>query len=113
MPNIRRKQRKRGRTYIVDWSEFRRIKQGDAAQAIEFDQSTLSRLEKGLIPYNQDQIEKLAQLFRCQPEDLLTTDPFNVEVARKLYFSARDLPAHDQEILLDLAMSISKRRAGL
>lgn len=46
-----------------------------AVQALGWSQSTLSRLEAGETPYDQDKLEQLAELYRCDVVDLIRTDP--------------------------------------
>ncbi len=35
----------------------------------------LSKIERGLVPYNQELLEALAELYACEPVDLLIRDP--------------------------------------
>jgi len=37
--------------------------------------ATLSRMETGKLPYNQEKLEALARVFHCQPWDLLRGPP--------------------------------------
>ena len=38
-------------------------------------QATLSRLERGLHPYDQDFLELAAEAYRCTPADLIVRNP--------------------------------------
>lgn len=75
MPPVRRPPRKRARTYFREWREYRDRKQGEVAALIEVDPGTLSRLESGKSPYDQDILEKLALVYGCDPEDLISVNP--------------------------------------
>lgn len=75
MPPVRRPPRKRARTYFREWREYRDRKQGEVAALIEVDPGTLSRLESGKSPYDQDILEKLALVYGCDPEDLISINP--------------------------------------
>jgi transcriptional regulator with XRE-family HTH domain len=46
-----------------------------AADAAQITHGTLSRIERGLVPYNQDLLENLALLYGCDPAELLVQNP--------------------------------------
>lgn len=46
-----------------------------AAAYVHKSHATLGRIERGLIPYNQALLEGLAELYRCEPGDLIMRDP--------------------------------------
>lgn len=46
-----------------------------AAAAIGVNKSSLSRIERGLMPYSQDILESLAAVYDCDPAELLIQDP--------------------------------------
>jgi transcriptional regulator with XRE-family HTH domain len=77
MSPIKRPIRRREGTYLREWRETMNppMSQAEAARRIGRDHSSLQRLEKGLIPYNQDWLELLAALYGCKPEDLISRDP--------------------------------------
>ena len=76
MPPIKRPPRKRQRTYFREWRLHRdKMKQYEAAEALGIDRSTLSRIESGESPYDQDMLEKMAVLYGCNPGDLLAVNP--------------------------------------
>lgn len=66
---------RRGRTYLKQWREFRQKTQEQAAPLLGIDQSTLSRLERGISPYDQDFLEKAAFVYMCEPQDLIMRNP--------------------------------------
>lgn len=47
------------------------------AERIGATHSTLSRVERGLQPYNQDMLEMLAVELQCSPADLLVRHPLD------------------------------------
>ena len=76
MAPVKRPPRKRQRTYFREWRlHHDKLKQYEAAEALEIDSSTLSRLESGESPYDQDMLEKMALLYGCDPGDLLAINP--------------------------------------
>jgi transcriptional regulator with XRE-family HTH domain len=72
MPNVTRihnsKQPRRPH-YIEEWAERREMKQADIARELGADKSIVSRWFGGATP-SQEWQEKLAALFRCDPESL-------------------------------------------
>jgi transcriptional regulator with XRE-family HTH domain len=51
--------------------------QVQAAEHLYVDASTLGRYENGQTPYNQDLLERAADLYRCGIVDLLTRNPLS------------------------------------
>jgi transcriptional regulator with XRE-family HTH domain len=75
MPPVAKKPRKRLRTFFREWREFRGLKQNRVAELLEIEPSTLSRLEQGKSPYDQDMLERLAEIYECEPAEILAVDP--------------------------------------
>lgn len=63
------------KNYIRAWREYRRLSLEKVADRVGTSHSTLSRVERGLQPYNQLLLEALADALRCEPVDLLIRDP--------------------------------------
>lgn len=68
--------------FIAEWRKFRSGMTQEALAArvedllgMSFTTSTLSRIEKGVSPYNQRQLEAIASALGCQPADLLNRNP--------------------------------------
>lgn len=77
MPSVKRPHRERQRTYLKEWRDFRDRKQNEVADLLEIAPSTLSRLEAGKTPYDQDILERLALVYGCDPEDLISVNPYH------------------------------------
>lgn len=75
MAPVPKKPRKRLQTFFREWREYRGLKQNRVAEMLAVEPSTLSRLEQGKSPYDQDMLERLAEIYECQPSDILSTDP--------------------------------------
>jgi transcriptional regulator with XRE-family HTH domain len=71
------KSRRRRRTYLREWREHRGLTQVAAAERLGIDQSTLSRIERGETPYDQDFLEKAAFAYLCEPADLIMRNPLD------------------------------------
>lgn len=64
-------------TFLKQWRKHRNLTQEKAADRIGIDRTTLGRIERGLVPYNQIFLEQAADAYRCEPADLLMRDPKN------------------------------------
>jgi transcriptional regulator with XRE-family HTH domain len=85
MPPVSKPSRERRATFFLQWRKFRKLSQEAAAERIGVDRSTISRIEKGESPYDQDFLEKAAFAFGCDPEDLLTIDPTKRDPLREVW----------------------------
>lgn len=89
MPPIKRPTRQRRRTYFKEWREFStEMSQSEVALKLGRNHSSLQRLESGKSPYNQDWLEELANLYRCDPHDLISRDPRGSKAVRSDVMSA-------------------------
>lgn len=70
-----KKPRPRRKTFLKEWREYRNLTQDQAAERIGITQATLSRIERGIHPYDQDFLEKTAFAYGCEPQDLLMRNP--------------------------------------
>jgi transcriptional regulator with XRE-family HTH domain len=66
------------------------------ADALHMSHSQLSRIERGKQPYNQELLEKLADLYMCDVVDLLIRDPSDPESFWSLWDHAK--PGQRQQI---------------
>jgi transcriptional regulator with XRE-family HTH domain len=64
------------RTYLREYRERAGLSQVDAAEQLGYaDHSTLSKIENGHNPYNQELLENAAKLYKCSVFELLFIDP--------------------------------------
>ncbi|WP_194919936.1 helix-turn-helix domain-containing protein [Novosphingobium sp. NBM11] len=67
---------KRRKTYLREW---RKMKPGrtleQVAAELHITQPQLGRIERGEQPYNQDLLEALAEIYGCEPDELIWRDP--------------------------------------
>jgi transcriptional regulator with XRE-family HTH domain len=96
MPPRRRPKPTRHRTYLREWREFRNLTQQQAAERLEIEQSTLSRLERGESPYSQDFLERAAHVYMCEPADLLTRNPLDEDTIGRIAGSLRGASISEQ-----------------
>lgn len=69
----------RGKTYLREWRKHKGLSLEQASAAVGISHANLGRIERGLVPYNQDLIENLALLYGVDPAELLRIDPERVE----------------------------------
>lgn len=60
----------RSKTFIKQWRKHRKLSQERLAERVGVTHGTLSKIERGLRPYNQRLLEALAQELNCSPADL-------------------------------------------
>jgi transcriptional regulator with XRE-family HTH domain len=75
MAPIKKPPHARNRTFIKEWRVKAGLTQEALAGALKVNQSTISSLEVGKFPYRQDLLERMAQIFGCEPADILRGPP--------------------------------------
>ena len=85
MPPVKKQKRDRDRTFLREWREFRDLKLWQAAERLEITEGTLSRIERGESPYNQDFLERAALAYGCEASELLSIDPLRPDAPRLVY----------------------------
>jgi transcriptional regulator with XRE-family HTH domain len=75
MPPIPKPKRKRIAHFIRAWRKRRKLTQEEVAGHMGIAASTFGRVERNLVPYDQDFLELAADVLRCKPWDLLSHDP--------------------------------------
>jgi transcriptional regulator with XRE-family HTH domain len=96
MPAVKRQPRARRRTFLREWRQYRNLSLAKVGQMIGWDHSSLQRLETGHTPYNQDHLELLAQVYMCEPQDLISRDPNSPGEANELARQIAAAPASVQ-----------------
>lgn len=75
MAPVPKPKRERTKHFFKEWREYRGLTQEQAIGRLGWSQSKMSRLEKGLTPYDQDDLEAASEAYRCDPTDLIRVDP--------------------------------------
>ena len=96
MASIRQKHQ-RNRTFLREWRLHRHLTQERAAERLGIDQSTLSRIERGQHPYDQDFLETAAEAYRCEPADLIVRNPLAHDAIWSIVDNLRKAPQAQQE----------------
>ena len=93
------------------WRDYKGLSQERASEGLDIDRTTLSKIENGKVPYNQDLLEKMALIYGCDPSDLISVNPLTpreTEVIRLL----RHAPEPDKSRLLTMLEGYLKTGTG-
>ncbi len=66
-------------TYIRAWRTAKHMSLEQLASRIPMDKGNLSKVERGLLPYNQEMLERVADALSVDPASLLMRDPGDPE----------------------------------
>lgn len=108
MAPVKKPLHKRAPHFLKKWREFRELTQDEAADRAEIDRSSLSKIERGEVPYNQDLLERLALAYGCDTTDLLTVDPLKPDGPRLVYDRLRQAPQAIQDRALAVLDALLK-----
>jgi transcriptional regulator with XRE-family HTH domain len=62
-------------TYLLEWRKFRDMSLEDVGKLMGIDKTAISRIERGLTPYDQIHLQQMSEIYRVTIPDLLYTDP--------------------------------------
>jgi transcriptional regulator with XRE-family HTH domain len=92
------------RTFIRQWREHReRVK--TINEALETTHASLSRIERGLQPYNQPLLEAIAEALQTDVASLLMRDPSSPEDIWSVWDQAKP---GERKMIVDLARTVLK-----
>ena len=72
-------------TYIRQWRNHRGYSLDKLADMVPMDKSNLSKVERGILPYNQEMLERLADSLMTDAASLLMRDPTKEEAIWSLW----------------------------
>ena len=106
------------RPFIAEWRAYRGgIRQEAFAARVEellgtsFTPSTLSRIETAKSPYNQRQLEAMAEALQCEPSDLINVNPLQENAFRSIQEQLLKASPAKQKEILDV-VSVMLRKAS-
>lgn len=109
MPPRSRPKTKRRRTFLREWREYRNLTQEQAADRLDIEQPTLSRVERGITPYSQDFLERAAFAYMCDPADLLMRNPLDEDAVWTVADHLRTAtPAERAQVVAVVAAMLKK-----
>lgn len=62
-------------TFVREWRKYRQMTLDDLSDAASIDKGNLSKIERGLLPYNQETLERMAAALKTDTASLLERDP--------------------------------------
>jgi transcriptional regulator with XRE-family HTH domain len=77
-------------TYIRQWRQHRGYSLDQLAERVPMDKGNLSKIERGILPYNQDLLERLADALMTDPASLLMRDPTNAAAIWSIWDQASE-----------------------
>ena len=109
MVRTRLKSGPRQRIFLREWRKHRGYSQEQLAEMIGTTHATLSRIERGLLPYNQPFLERAAEMLMCEPADLLVRNPQDPEGIWSIWDNAK--PGQRRQIV-EIAKTLLKTGTG-
>lgn len=77
-------------TFLRQWREHREMTLERAGEAVDMSHAQLGRIERGLQPYNQELLERLAELYRTEPASLIMRNPADEDAMWSLWDQAKE-----------------------
>ena len=62
-------------TYLLEWRKFRDMNLDDVGKRMGIHKTAISRIERGLTPYDQIHLQQMREIYGATIPDLLYTDP--------------------------------------
>jgi transcriptional regulator with XRE-family HTH domain len=105
---LRQKPRPR-KTFLKEWREYRGLTQEQAAERLGWDQSTLSRIERGQVAYTQQLLEAASDAYQCEPADLLMRNPLADDAPWSIYDSLKRVDPETQARVKDAVQAFIRK----
>jgi transcriptional regulator with XRE-family HTH domain len=97
------------RHFLRAWRKHRGYTLEQVAERLHTTHATLSRIERGKHPYNQDLLELLAQIYQTDPASLLMRDPTSADAIWSVW---DDLPAQQRAQLVEMGKVLKRTGTG-
>jgi len=97
------------RTFIREWRKHRRLSLEVLSERIGITHGTLSRIERGLLPYGQQQLEDLARELGTDPASLLVRNPRDPEGVWMVW---DQIPPADRHRALEILKALGRSAPG-
>lgn len=97
-------------TFIRQWRKHRGYSLDQLAERVPMDKGNLSKVERGLLPYNQELLERLAAALMTDPASLLMRDPTDSAAVWTVWENASAVERQQIESVVN-ALIVPKKRA--
>ena len=102
-----------GNTYFFRaWRKHRGLTQEQLAERLGVSVPAISQLERGKQGFSAESLAKMAVVLECEPGDLLSCDPSQIDVDRELVGLWNRLNDDQKAALKQLALSMIPPKAG-
>jgi transcriptional regulator with XRE-family HTH domain len=95
-------------TFLREWRKYLKLSQETAADRMGIKQGTLSKIERRELPYNQDFLEKAAEAYGCDVDDLLGVNPLKPDTPRMIYSQVKKATPQKQREILSIVEALLK-----
>jgi len=97
------------RSYLKEWRKHRRLTQDQVVECLTaLDDPTLpqttaslSRIENGKQPYGQRIIEALADIYKCEPHEVIGRDPAAASDVIDMLFTLTESQRHQIKVIVE------------
>lgn len=96
------------RNFLREWRRISNRTLEQVAEQLHMTHGNLSKIERGLVPWNEDLLDALADLYGCEPVDLLIRDPSDPEGIWSIWDNAK--PGERRQIVA-IAEAVVRGRA--
>jgi transcriptional regulator with XRE-family HTH domain len=96
-------------TFIRQWRNKRGYSLDRLADMVPMDKSNLSKVERGILPYNQEMLERLAEALMTDPASLLMRDPTSQDAIWTIWENASE---GEKQQIEAIAQALVKARAA-
>lgn len=103
------KKRLYGLHYLRQWREYREKTLEEVGEAVGMSHAQLGRIERRLQKYNQELLERLADLYQTEPASLIMRDPTKEDAMWSLWDQAEKAERDDTAKYLEFRV---KTRTG-
>jgi transcriptional regulator with XRE-family HTH domain len=97
------------RHFIRSWRKHRGLTLEQLADRVDTTHASLSRIERGLQPYNQYMLEALADALRCEPADLIMRDPLQEDSIWSIW---SQVPPETRPVVVNMMRGVVGRKTG-
>ena len=97
MAPVKKVPHQRKRHFLKVWRKHRNMTQQYVGERVHMSRESLSKIENGEVPYNQDLLERLAVLYGCEVDDLVAVHPERLDIAKAAYNEVKRASAGMQE----------------
>jgi len=108
MAPVKKQKSDRSKTFLKEWREHRGMTLEEAAEKIDLHYTTLMRIERGAVPYNQDFLERAAIVYACDITDFLDNSPKAWNAPKLVYDALKDATPEKQRAALEIVSAFLK-----